>query len=290
MEDKLFDINNFNIIQDDEYYYFFRALNMADNADIEQQTTISTNGKIERIRTDRERFDGETKYTEDSEISLEEIYDHIKMHYRKDTNCISLTSNANIAVNYGRGSYKDRYVMIKIPKKEFGEKTVAAGQYMLRELYVRIEQTIENLPEEKKIEILDFFAQIENAKENKSLQDIIAQRYTAKSGELSPDKAQLRKGITYSSPKARISSYQSLNEEQLLEANKVYAKLAILENEHILEHVIPHSSNSKLRETIGNAFSSAEVIHYGDIKQEYVLEIPKEPPKGGFYSFKIYLL
>ncbi len=276
MEDNLFAINNFNIIQDDEYYYFFRALNMADNSDIEQQITVSANGKIERIRTDRERFDGETKYTENSEISLEEIYDHIKMHYRKDTNCISLTSNANIAVNYGRGSYKDRYIMIKIPKKEFGEKTVAAGQYMLRELYSRITQAIENLLEEKKKEILDFFAQIEDAKENKSLQDIIAQRYTTKSGELNPKKAHLRKGITYSSPKARISSYQSLDEEQLLEVNKVYAKLAILENEHILEHVIPHSSNSKLRETIGNAFSSAEVIHYGDIKQEYVLEIPKE--------------
>ena len=32
MEDNLFDINNFNIIQADEYYYFFRALNMADIA------------------------------------------------------------------------------------------------------------------------------------------------------------------------------------------------------------------------------------------------------------------
>ena len=276
MEDNLFDINNFNIIQDDEYYYFFRALNMADNADIEQQTTISTNGKIERIRTDRERFDGETKYTEDSEISLEEIYDHIKMHYRKDTNCISLTSNANIAVKYGSGSYKDRYVMIKIPKKEFGEKTVAAGQYMLKELYFRIAQAVENSPEEKKQEILEFFDKIDSAKDNKSLQDVIVPRYTVKSGELSPDKAHLRKGITYSSPKARISSYQSLDEEQLLEVNKVYAKLAILENEHILEHVIPHSSNSKLRETIGNAFSSAEVIHYGDIREESILEIPKE--------------
>ena len=275
MED-LFDINKFNIIEDEENYYFFRALNMADNQDLETGTTLGEDGNIERIRTDRERYEGATKYTENSEISLEEIYDHIKMHYRKDTNCISFTTNANIAVNYGRGSYKDRYVMIKIPKKEFGEKTVAAGQYMLRELYSRIEQAIENLPEEKKKEILDFFAQIEKAKENKSLQDIIAQRYTAKSGELSPDKAHLRKGITYSSPKARISSYQSLDEEQLLEVNKVYAKLAILENEHILEHVIPHSSNSKLRETIGNAFSSAEVIHYGDIKQEYVLEISKE--------------
>ena len=276
MEDNLFDINNFNIIQDEENYYFFRALNMADNADIEQQTTISTNGKIERIRTDRERFEGITKYTEDSKISLEEIYDHIKMHYRKDTNCISLTSNANVAANYGRGSYKDRYVMIKIPKKEFGEKTVTAGQYMLRELYSRIAKAIEKLPEEKKKEILELFVQIEHTKENRDFQDIIAQRYTAKSGELNPDKAHLRKGITYSSPKARISSYQSLDEEQLLEVNKIYAKLAILENEHILEHVIPHSSNSKLRETIGNAFSSAEVVHYGDIKQENIVEIPKE--------------
>lgn len=275
MED-LFDINKFNIIEDEENYYFFRALNMADNSDIEQGTTVSTDGKIERIRTDRERYDGKTKYTEDSEISLEEIYDHIKMHYRKDTNCISLTSNANIAVNYGRGSYKDKYVMIKIPKREFGERTVTAGQYMLKELYSRIEQATENLPEEKKQEILNLFAEIENTKDNKSLQNIIVPRYTAKSGELDLDKAHLRKGITYSSPKARISSYQSLDEEQLLELNKVYAKLAILENEQVLEHVIPHSSNSKLRETVGNAFSSAEVIHYGEIKQENILEIPKE--------------
>lgn len=180
MKKNIFDIDKFNIIQDEENYYFFRALNIADKTDIEQKTTITTNGKIERIRTDRERYDGETRYTEDSKISLEEIYDHIKIHYRRDTNCISLTSNANIAVDYGRSLYKDRYVMIKIPKKEFGEKTVAAGQYMLRELYSRIIQALEKLPEKKKKEILDFFAQIEKAKENKSLQDIIAQRYTAK--------------------------------------------------------------------------------------------------------------
>lgn len=43
------------------------------------------------------------------------------MHYKKDTNCISLTSNANIAIDYGRGSYKDKYIMVKITKKEFGE-------------------------------------------------------------------------------------------------------------------------------------------------------------------------
>ena len=88
MDLKVFNVDKFNIIQDEENYYFFRALNMADNADIEQGITVSVNGKIDRIRTDRERYNGETKYSKDSQISLEEIYDHIKMHYRKDTNCI----------------------------------------------------------------------------------------------------------------------------------------------------------------------------------------------------------
>ena len=276
MDFDIFDINKFNVIQDEENYYFFRALNMADNADIEQQTTTSTDGKIERIRTDRERFDGDAKYTEASEISLEEIYDHIKMHYRKDTNCISLTSNANIAVNYGRGSYKDKYVMVKIPKKEFEEKTVAAGQYMLKELYSKIQQAIERLPEDAKQRVSNAFEEIDKTTESKDLKDIIAQRYTANREEVSLDRAHLRKGIIYSSPKARISNYQSLDDEQVLEVNKVYAKLAILENEQVLKHVIPHSSNSKLRETIGSAFSSTEVIHYGDIKQENIIEVPKE--------------
>ena len=276
MEIDLFNINKFNIIENNENYYFFRALNMADNRDIEQEITVSKSGKIERIRTDRERYEDKAKYNENSELSLEEIYDHIKMHYRKDTNCISLTSNANVAINYGRGSYKDKYVMIKIPKNEFGKNVVVAGQYMLQELYFKIEQTLEKLPEEKRIQILEKFSNIDNATETKALQDIIATRYTAKKEEINPNKAHPRKGIKYSSAKAKISSYQSLSEKQLLEVNRVYAKFAILENERALGHVIPHSSNTKLRETIGNAFSSLEVIHYGEIKQENIIEISKE--------------
>ena len=276
MEIDLFNINKFNIIENNENYYFFRALNMADNRDIEQEITVSKSGKIERIRTDRERYEDKAKYNENSELSLEEIYDHIKMHYRKDTNCISLTSNANVAINYGRGSYKDKYVMIKIPKNEFGKNVVVAGQYMLQELYFKIEQTLKKLPEEKRIQILEKFSNIDNATETNELQDIIATRYTAKKEEINPNKAHPRKGIKYSSAKAKISSYQSLSEKQLLEVNRVYAKFAILENERALGHVIPHSSNTKLRETIGNAFSSLEVIHYGEIKQENIIEISKE--------------
>ena len=124
-------------------------------------------------------------------------------------------------------------------------------------------------------EMVSFFAK-EQKISTKDLKDIIAQRYTANREEVSLDRAHLRKGIIYSSPNARISSYQSLNDEQRLETNKVYAKLAILENEDVLRHVIPHSSNSKLRETIGNAFSSTEVIHYGEIEKKNIIDVSKE--------------
>lgn len=40
MEIDLFNINKFNIIENNENYYFFRALNMADNRDIEQEITV----------------------------------------------------------------------------------------------------------------------------------------------------------------------------------------------------------------------------------------------------------
>ena len=273
----MLDIDRFNVVSDEENYYFFRALNMADNSDIERGTTVSSDdGKIEKIRTDRERYEGEAKYKEGSNISLEEVYDHIKMHYRKDTNCISLASNANVAINYGRGSYEDKYIMVKVPKKELGEQTVEAGQYMLQELYSRIEQAVGNLPEDLKSQILNIFSDIDVARETEELQELIKKRYTAKSKEVKSSKAHLRKGIIYNSPKSRISSYQALGKEQLLEVNKVYAKLAVLENEEILKHVIPHSSNSKLRETIGNAFSSTELIHYGEIQRNEIIEVPKE--------------
>ena len=94
--ESLFDVDKFNIIEDEGNYYFFRALNMADNQDLEAGTILDNRGSIERIRTDRERYEENaeneaSKYSKDAEISLEQVYDHIKMHYRKDTNCISLS-------------------------------------------------------------------------------------------------------------------------------------------------------------------------------------------------------
>ena len=74
MNKEILEIDKFNIISDEENYYFFRALNMADNRDIEQETTISSDGKIERIRTDRERYEGKTKYTDIDYSNMEEVF------------------------------------------------------------------------------------------------------------------------------------------------------------------------------------------------------------------------
>ena len=146
MDRNVFSIDNFDVISDDNYYYFFRALNMGDNSDIDNNITLDENNNIFRIRTDRERYEETPKYNEYSNLTLEEIFDHIKMHHRKDTNCISLTSNANVAAIYGRGYYKDKYVMIKVPKNELGKDVVDAGFYMLNEVNNRINNLVNNFP------------------------------------------------------------------------------------------------------------------------------------------------
>lgn len=242
MNEELFDIDKFNVIQDEEYYYFFRALNMADSRDIEQRIIIGIDGTIDRIRTDRERYEEETKYKEDSKISLEEVYDHIKPDYRKDTNCISITFDANIALKYGAG-YKDKYIMVKVPKIDLGKRIVIAGKYMLREICFKMMDVIKKISEDKRKKIMESFREI----------------YT----------------IT-SFFNEKMCNYKLLNEEQLLEINKLFAKLEILENEGILPQVITGVSNDDLIETVGRAFSSAELIHYGEITKEEILEISKE--------------
>lgn len=50
----IFNVDNFNIIEDEENYYFFRALNMADNQEIDTGLILDSEGNIEKIRTDRE--------------------------------------------------------------------------------------------------------------------------------------------------------------------------------------------------------------------------------------------
>ena len=275
----IFNVDNFNIIEDEENYYFFRALNMADNQEIDTGLILDSEGNIEKIRTDRERYEenpvnGTPKYSKDDKISLEQVYDHIKMHYRKDTNCISLSSNSNVSIAYGRGSYKDRYVMVKVPKGQLGEKVINAGQYMLEEIERRVNEYISSISDDTKL--LEALNEIDNAKTEDEIKRAIKTRYVTKES-LDIEKSKLRKGITYRSPIARISSYQALNDEQSLEKNKIIAKLTLLERVGNMEPIIPYTaSNNLLVQTIGNAFSSLELIHYGDIEKDEIINIQKE--------------
>ena len=263
----IFDIENFNIISDDKNYYFFRALNNADNFDIENYITIGANGEMVNVRTDLSRYDKTPKYNEDDKLSLEEIFDHIKIHHRTDTNCISLSTNANVSLLYGRGYYKDNYILVKVPKNELGDKVVNAGKYMIEETQKRINDLIANGNiSEELLSYLNKIGMISSQQElddflndfNKDLQDYsLADNF--------------EKGITYNYKKTNSVDYPALNEIQNLEKNKLIAKLDIIN-----KNIIAGASNKFLIQTIGNAFSSLELTHYGSINKSEIIELPKE--------------
>lgn len=277
--ESVFDIANFNVIEDEDNYYFFRALNMADNRDLEQGTILDSNGNFERIRTDRERYEedpekGIPKYNKDSKLSLDQVYDHIKMHYRKDTNCISLSSNANVSISYGRGFYKDKYVMVKVPKSEIGDKVINAGQYLLDEINKRVEEYISSLNPDSKL--FGALKEIDNSESEDELRKKIEVRFTSEEG-IDISKRGAKKGLTIKAPISRISTYSALNSEQSLEKNRIIAKMTLLERKGVMKPIIPYTANNNLLvQTVGNAFSSLELIHYGDIEKESIIDVPKE--------------
>ena len=44
-----------------------------------------------------------------------------------------------------------------------------------------------------------------------------------------------------------------------------------------MEPIIPHTANNNLLvQTVGNAFSSLELIHYGDMEKDEIIDVPKE--------------
>lgn len=275
----IFDIYNFNLIKDNENYYFFRALNMADIKDLEEGIILDKNGNLEKIRTDRQRYkenlqNEKPKYNKEDKISLEQIYDHIKEHYRKDTNCISLSCNSNVSISYGRGLYKDKYIMIKVPKNEFGEKVIFAGQYMLDEIEKIINKYISDVNIDSKLKETLF--EIDNSKTLDEIKNKIKVRYKSKE-VLNFNNAKLKKKIKYKQPVARIINHKVLNKEQLLEINKIIAKLTLLERKGHMPPIISDTdSNTLLIKTIKSAFTSLELIHYGQIEKEEIIDIPKE--------------
>ena len=134
MLDKIFNINTYNIIEDDNNYYFFRALNNGDLDDYNNKIITDNNNKIKLIRTDLERYKEIPKYKSNNKLSLEELIDHIKPNHRYDTNCISLSTNANVTSLYGREYYQDKYILIKISKDKLNKEVIDAGLYLLKEI------------------------------------------------------------------------------------------------------------------------------------------------------------
>lgn len=253
MNSELFEMNKFNVLEDENYYYVYRALNKADHADALNHF-YETKQDIERIRTDRERYEeehGKAKYDKESEISLEEIYDHIKIHYLKETNCISLSTNANVSLDYG-SDYFDEYAVIKVPKTG-DQDLVYAGDYMLFEVYLKIEEALQ----EKNIDksILDIINRIDDMENNNDIVNIIS--------ILCKDR-KFEKNIM-----SRFQNKQYFTPNQQLEYNKLIAKLTILEVTGIMPSIISENeTNQSLLATIGGAFSSGEVIHYKDIPRD----------------------
>ena len=192
--------------------YFFRALEPGDIQDLEKGI-IKNGGNYTRLRTDRERWEEthqeKARWNADSEVTLEEMYNHIKMHYSLQTNCISLSSNANVARTYGE-TFSDKFVIITVPKNEMGKRVFHAGQYMLEEIEKKIYEVIasSHIPDN----VLEDLNQINEAKTADEIKELIRTRYKSEES-IDNRKSGMKKGITYKAPHARISNYQSLNEE-----------------------------------------------------------------------------
>ena len=260
MINEIFDINKFNILSDENNYYFFRALNKRDMSDIENKLIVDDNGNIVRIRTDRE-FYGETIFKKDEPLTLEQIIEHIKIDYNKHTNCISFSSNANVTLDYGRSFYDDKYIILKVPKSEFGEKVVNSGQYILQEINKVLKNYYETLNDEM---TKYFFDAIDNAKTEEQLNNIksmITKNYIDES-----------KNIFVNGIEQLMSSQDSnaLNSQQNLLKNKIILKMDLMK-----EPIIDRIGNKFLINTLGNAFSSVELTHYNDVEGNIIAVSPE---------------
>lgn len=258
MNNKIFDYNGFNIIEDDNHYYIFRALEDGDILDINNQN-ISVNGNsISKIRTYKTRYNEQekekSKYTDSTEITLREIWDHIRKNFYPGTNCISFSTNANVVLDYAN---KDNmFAMIKVPKSG-NDNIYFAGLYMLQELNKIIDNQIKSL---ENLELVNMLRKIDS---EDSVDNIL--KLTMNYVRNKENKSDYLRG--------RFIPKQYFNNIQKLEYNKIIAKLTILESEGYLNKILQNtSSNTSLISTIGMAFSSSEVIHYND---NFNLEIKK---------------
>ena len=236
-----------NIIFDGENYYLFRALNDGNKKDLENGINI--------IRTDCVRYYEEHgewgKYSDRSEMSLEEVYDHIKMRYRRDTNCISLTSDANVVLTYHNENPK--YVLVKVTPDQMKE-IFDAGEYFSKAIEQRVLDAEKKLQSNSEIAVI--LNQIENAASTNEIKNIL--------NKFNPNLS------TYT-----VNDRQYLSDDEQIKIARINAKLKILENSGLIGNIIENVPNAQLLATMGNAYTSCEHIHYGDIPREITIDCPK---------------
>ena len=265
----IFDIQNDNIIEDENNYYVFRTLNEDNIRDL-------TNPQIPVIRTkgrvSKEDRGEETKFGTNSEISLEEIYSNIRVaRSGKNNNCISFSTNANVSLDYGN----ERYIMYAIPKS--GDSACyVAGKYMLDEINKKISKKLVTGNVSK--EVRSLISRIDSETSSKNVKRLVGESFDSFTIRREM-KSYTGKGdlISKEALISRFDSKQFFNEEQELEYDKIIAKLTVLETNGVLRSIIStQASNSNLISALGGAFSSSEIIHYGDIDKNRVVQVSKE--------------
>ena len=258
--DELFNITN--CYQDTNYYYFFRALNKRDMAGIRDKSTLDKAGHISKIVTDSTFYNHKDRYNEESELTLEEMVNHVKTHYDKDTNCISLSSDANVCLTYGRSDYEDKYVIIKVPKKELGYTTFNAGKYIYEEILKRVNTYIEE-HEDDLTDLQKYYIEslknISTKEQLDNLKKTLPEEYVDKTNE------EFQNGLEF----IKSKPYEGYSDKENLAKDKLVMLLDVLDFE-----VVKGKTNRFVIQTMGSAFSSRELEYYKEVPQEKIVEMP----------------
>ena len=258
--DELFNITN--CYQDDNYYYFFRALNKRDMAGIRDKSILDEAGRISKIVTDSTFYNHKDRYNEESELTLEEMVNHVKTHYDKDTNCISLSSDANVCLTYGRSDYEDKYVIVKVPKKELGMTTFNAGKYIYDEILKRVNTYIteheDDLTDLQKYYI-ESLKNISTKEQLESLKKTLPEEYVDKTND------EFQNGLDF----IKSKPYEGYSDSENLAKDKLVMLLDVLDFE-----VVKGKTNRFVIQTMGSAFSSRELEYYKEVPQEKIVEMP----------------
>ncbi len=258
--DELFNITN--CYQDDNYYYFFRALNKRDMAGIRDKSILDEAGHIRKIVTDNTFFNHKDRYNEDSSLTLEEMVNHVKTHYDKDTNCISLSSDANVCLTYGRSDYEDKYIVVKVPKSELGKTTFNAGKYIYEEILKRVNTYLEehqdDLTDLQKYYI-ESLKNISTKEQLESLKKTLPEEYVDKTNE------EFQNGLDF----IKSKPYDGYSDTENLAKDKLVMLLDVLDFE-----VVKGKTNRFVIQTMGSAFSSRELEHYKEVPKEKIVEMP----------------